>query len=101
VKVVPVYSMKACGGVEVYLLSFLASALLGFEWSTSPPAAFARSSLRLGILVGPRTSAAWEKRRCVACAGNGILIARLEARSPDEVLSPNECCVKTVLVGTV
>jgi len=95
-----VYSMKACGGVEIYLLSFLASVLLGFEWSASPPAAFARSSLRLGMLVGLRTSAAWEERRCVACAGNRILIARLEARSPDEVLSPNECAVKTVLVGT-
>jgi hypothetical protein len=36
-KAVPVCSMKACGGVELKLHSFLALALDGGEWSASRP----------------------------------------------------------------
>jgi hypothetical protein len=36
-KAVPVYSMKACGGLELQLHSFLASAVDGGEWSASRP----------------------------------------------------------------
>jgi hypothetical protein len=52
--------MKAYGGVDVYFQVFLASALVGGQWSASRPGRFTprESSLGthwIGVWVGPRT----------------------------------------------
>jgi hypothetical protein len=40
-RVFPIHAVKACtGGVEVWLHSFLTSALCGVEWLTSRPSRF-------------------------------------------------------------
>jgi hypothetical protein len=55
--------MKAYGGVDVYLHVFLASALIGGEWSASFPGRFTPGTHWIGGWVGPKTGLDEVERR--------------------------------------
>jgi hypothetical protein len=46
--------MKASGGVDVYIHTFLISALAGSEWSASRPGSFTSGTHWIGCYMDPR-----------------------------------------------